>query len=1247
MNKCVSFLPGLLKKLLKIKLLLLIVIMTAGSGLQAQLVSSLAGRGSAENGPGLTATFKSPNGIVVDSKGNLYVADYENNIIRKISPTGEVSNFAGSGLYGKTDGEGVNARFNTPQGLAIDSDDNIYVSDNQNCSIRKITSAGVVSTVAGGTCGYASDGPAAEAIFYGPQGMAIDAGKNIYVADANNHKIRKISTEGIVTTLAGSGNAGSADGVGAEAGFNYPNSLFAAADGNIYVTDAGNNKIRKISPEGVVTTVAGSGTAGNTDGTGTSASFSYPGGIVGDASGNLFVADCGNHVIRKITRTGEVTTFAGDGSFSSYEGTGINAGILDPTGIALSASGDFYVTSQFDGRILKVTSSAVVTIVAGSDSYGKNDGSAAIARFTKPAALTVDLSGSIYVADYGNNVIRKISAAGVVSTFAGSGGLGDTDGPGNTAKFRRPKGVATDAAGNVYVADEGNNKIRKISPDGLVSTLAGNGTAGSADGQGTAAGFEWPSGVAVDSSGNVYVAERYKIRKVTPDGVVSTIAGSGTSGNKDGTGDAASFSFPAGIAVDATGVLYVADTQNYNVRKITKDGVVSTYAGTGKLGKADGLSKEAGFFQPKGVAVDKKGNVYVADDINNKIRKISTDGIVSTYVGIGTTGSVDGPGSLAAFRRPAGVAIDAGGNLYVAEEDNNKIRKITPLAEQTITGLTDLTRGAGETITLNAVASSGLPVTYASSNPSIAWVTGNSVKLNSSGTVTIVATQTGNEIYSSVTVTVKITVTKSPQTITGLSDLSKTRADVPFGLSAKTSSNLPVTYTSSNPEVATISGSLLTITGVGTTTITASQAGNNAYLPAEISVTLTVTKAGQTITGLKDLSKSTVDVPFELKAVSSSGLPVFYTSSDTSVAKIAGKIVTVKRTGSAKITATQPGDSIYSPATPVFITITVTRAPQTISGLNNLNKTATDADFDLNGKASSGLKVTYTSSDTTVAKITGKTVKLKGAGIATIIAEQAGDSSYAPVTFTVTLKVTKASQTISGLNNLNKKATDPDFDLPGTASSGLKLTYTSSDTSVATINGNTVQLKGGGIATIITKQAGDNVYTPAESAITLTVAKASQSITGMGNQRKRIDEGSFELKGIASSGLEVAYTSSDTAIATISGNIVTIKKTGTAKITASQPGNSKYEAAEDATMTLLVISQTSVYDSFQSQYNVYDNGKHEIEIQGEHDGLEVTDLNGRVYYRGKNSVISVAPDQLYFVIISKGEYQTAFKVLVR
>jgi sugar lactone lactonase YvrE len=330
-----------------------------------------------------------------------------------------------------------------------------------------------------------------------------------------------------------------------------------------------------------------------------------------------------------------------------------------------------------------------VTTLAGSTTSGSADGTGSAASFNDPYGVAVDSSSNVYVGDYGNNEIRKVTSAGVVTTLAGAPGptnSGSADGTGASAQFTGPAGVAVDSSGNVYVADTGNNEIRKVTSTGVVTTLAGAPgeiNYGSADGIGASAQFAGPTGVAVDSSGNIYVAdtENNEIRKVTSAGVVTTLAVSTNPGSADGTGSAAGFHQPTGVAIDSSGNVYVADWGNNQIRKVTPEGVVTTLAGSTNPGSADGTGSAASFESPIGVAVDSSGDVYVADTFNFEIREVTPGGVVTTVAGSSAAGSANGTGSAASFRFPTGVAVDPSGNIYVADNGNGSgnddIRKLT------------------------------------------------------------------------------------------------------------------------------------------------------------------------------------------------------------------------------------------------------------------------------------------------------------------------------------------------------------------------------------------------------------------------------------------------------------------------------------------------------------------------------------------------------------------------------------------
>ena len=389
----------------------------------------------------------------------------------------------------------------------------------------------------------------------------------------------------------------------------------------------------------------------------------------------------------------------------------------------LSATNNAAQTSYSTAATLTVNIGTAISTFAGtSGSSGSTDNTGTAARFNTPAGITVDSSGNFYVADAANNVIRKITSGGIVSTLAGLAGVsGNSDGQGSGARFNGPSGVAVDAIGNVYVADTYNHTIRVITPTGSVSTYAGlANNSGSTDGVGNAARFSFPASITIDPSSTLYVSDtsNHTIRRVTIGGSVTTLAGSaGSSGSFDGFGGSARFAFPNGIVYASSGVLYVADAFNHTIRRVSLAGDVVTIAGTaGQVGSLDANGTQARFSQPTGIGVDSTGIVYVADTNNNTIRKISLTGDVSTVAGlVGQAGTADGVGSEARFNQPFALTVTSGGNIYIADTRNHSIRRSgTTTAPGITTQPQSRTVPAGGTTTLSVVAT-GVP------QPSYQW----------------------------------------------------------------------------------------------------------------------------------------------------------------------------------------------------------------------------------------------------------------------------------------------------------------------------------------------------------------------------------------------------------------------------------------------------------------------------------------------------------------------------------------------
>jgi sugar lactone lactonase YvrE len=653
----------------------------AGNGLNG-LVDGPAGT--------FTATeFTNPIGLAADAQGNVFVADSYNNRIRKIDASGRTTTFAGNGLTNEQDGTGGpngTAEFSRPTGLVLDGQGNLFVSDNWYPAIRKVDPAGNVTTFAGNHATGHVDGPATTAEFQSPCGMAIDALGNLYVADGQ--WIRKIDPSGNVSTVAGDGNGGYVDGPAATAEFNNPQGVAVDAQGNLYVGDTANNRIREIDTTGNVTTLAGNGTGGYADGTGGAngtAEFYSPYGLATDASGNLWVADNNNGVIRSVSPNGDVTTVVGSHArIGDQDGAANTAGLSTPIALAFDSQGDLFFTESAS-VVRKVDTSGTVSTLGGNGNGGYFDGTHdhdGSAEFYFPYATAFDSQGNLYVADQGNNSVRKIDPLGTTTTPINH----TANGPGGALiPLGQPSGIAVDAQDNVYVSDSDQSTILKMDTAGNVSVLAGgNSSSHFADGQGAAAGFYYPSGLAVDGAGNVLVVDSFNcaIRKVDPSGNVTTVAGTGgTCGYQDGPSSSAQFRFSLGneLVLDAQGNIYVADQDNHVIRKVDTAGNVTTFSGTGSAGSSDGTNSTATYFNPSGMAMDAQGNFYISDIFINVIRKIDTAGNVTTIAGnsYGFRGYADGPALSGMLNQPIGLAVDAQGTLYVADSSNNAIRTLT------------------------------------------------------------------------------------------------------------------------------------------------------------------------------------------------------------------------------------------------------------------------------------------------------------------------------------------------------------------------------------------------------------------------------------------------------------------------------------------------------------------------------------------------------------------------------------------
>ena len=1201
------------------------------------IVSTIAGNGltGLVNANGTAARFSLPSDIVQDGSGNMYVADYGNNVIRKITPAGDVSIFAGNGTPGTADGLGTSARFNTPTGIAIDASGNLYVADYGNHKIRKITSSGSVSTLAGnGSPAFANATVGVLASFYYPQGIAVDTDGNVYVADKANQRIRKITSAGVVSTFAGSGTEGTADGSGTAASFNSPSGICLDHLGNLYVTDLGSHRIRKITPSGVVTTMAGS-TAGTSDGTGTMVKFQSPIGIATDLQGNMYVCDYQSDRIRSITgyridpalptglffdpKTGTIsgtpttpsaaktyTVYAKNemgetttpititissaptvttGAVSNLTATSatlnasVNANGSPTTGLSftysqladlsvgvtvsttpgsatgntvtavlanisgLAANTTYYyrvsasnTVGNSDGTILSFTTpptapnisypgaASTVTLNVGalmspltvSNTGGAPDpmqvstlagigfsdsrnGTGTGAGFSYPQGLALDNSGIyLYVADYSNHKIRRIEiATGVVTTLAGSGSNGSADGIGSAASFSFPGYIALDGSGNLYVSDLRNHKIRKVEiATGQVTTIAGSGTSGYADGAAASARFKFPRGLALDETGsNLFVADgdNFRIRKINlSTGQVTTLAGSGSYGVADGTGTSASFSVPWGLVHDLNGNLYVADYMKGRIRKVVlSTGEVTTIAGN--LGYQDGEGASAKFNGPAGLTMDANGNLYVADVLNSRIRKISiATGYVTTLAGKGGHAFGDGIATEAQFNYPHGIVSDAQGTIYIGDGSNHRIRRISKY-------------------TISPALPAGLVF-----NSATGEISGTPTAISPATTYTVKALNLGGT--STTTFTLEVGASMMTTAASSIGESTATTGGTVGSTYTGITERGVVWNTSTGPTIANnkqAEGG--TTTGAFSVNLTGLTPNTTYYVRSYVTYGSAVTEYGNEKTfktnqqgSFADITKIYGDAKFSLTAPTAVSTGAFtYASSNTGVATVSGSEVTIVGAGTTTITATQAATGAYASVNKT-LTLTVSKATPSIT--LNIPTTTTLAaanNMSITASASNGEAVTVTiGSGTATGTLSGSpgSYLLNGvssSGNLVFNATTAATSNWQAGSKTVTMDVQKNSQAI-GFTLSSPVTYSSGLSIPLTATSttgsstptGLTVSF-SVVSGPASVSGGNLLVSAPGVVVVRASQSGDATYNPAPDVEqTLTVNPGAPTISG-------------------------------------------------------------------------------------------------------------------------------------------------------
>ncbi|MFN0112869.1 MAG: Ig-like domain-containing protein [Blastocatellia bacterium] len=703
-----------------------------------------------DGGQAISANISRAIRMTFDAAGNLYFADFNNHRVRRVATNGVITTIAGNGTAGFSgdNGPAISAQLNGPLGVALDKSGNLLIADGANNRIRRVNlGTNVITTAAGtGDTGFNGDGgPATSARISGPENVFVDKDNNIFIADFGNHRIRKVAANGAtISTVAGTGTSGfSGDGGQATAAnLSSPTDVVVDNSGNIFICATGNNRIRKVTTDGVINTIAGNGnTTFNGDGIlATAAAIGVPQSIALDAGGNVYFTDRGNNRIRKVTVSNDsISTLAGGVAGLSPDGSTTTSARLNlPTGIALDAAGNVFFSDRDNFRIRRIVNSingdaagptiaiaspapagmftattnpialsgaatdpSGVTVVRWSNDRGGSGTATGTASWSIPTVALLPGMNNITITAWdsvGNSgsavLMVSYQTPQVIVTIAGTGlATNSPDNiPGNAAAVWQPRGIAVDAMGNVIFADNVNRRVRKISPAGVITAFAGTGEVGSGGdgGQAKDATFNFPAGVAIDAAGNVFISDQgtHRVRRVAPDGIITTVAGIGVGfGGYSGDGGLAKnaeLNNPQGLAVDKDGNLLIADLLNNRIRKVTvADGKISTVAGTGLLGFSgdSGLATAAELANPTGVAVDGAGNIFIADLGNQRIRKIAiADGKISTIAGTGTPGFTgdDGPAADARINLgfPSFISTDAMGNVFFADRLNNRIRKI-------------------------------------------------------------------------------------------------------------------------------------------------------------------------------------------------------------------------------------------------------------------------------------------------------------------------------------------------------------------------------------------------------------------------------------------------------------------------------------------------------------------------------------------------------------------------------------------
>ena len=1142
---------------------------TPGGTISTVAGNGIAGY-SGDGGPATNAQLNYPCSVVVDTSGNLYIADQANQRIRMVSAaTVNISTIAGNGTtgYGGDSGLATNAQLYNPSDVAVDQNGNVYIADGGNNRVRMLNAAtGIVSTVAGnGARGYGGDGgPANSAALDEPLGVAVDASGNLYIADTYNGRIRLVTPGGTISTIAGNGrSAYSGDGGPAtSAELYFPQHVGVDSCGNIYIGDYGNNRVRLIAPGGTITTIAGSG-GFNYDGNGpaTSAQIYDPSGMALDSNGNVYLAELGDSRIRELVPVGlqsstvtpssaiiplgltqqfAATATYSDGAIPNVtslatwnSGTPATA-TINATGLATSVSaGTTNIVASFNGvtspaALATVTTGQILQTIAFAPPSAAALGKPLLLTAAASSGLSVSLSsvtpgictlsgttapatasflalgtcmivasqpgdGATYAAAPAVTATITVSPAAQTISFpaiTGFQSVGGTITFGATASSGLPVSFTTASAsvctvnGNtatfngagtctITATQVGNSIFPSamaaqsfpVEPIGLsfytIKTFAGNGVQGYGGDGGSAASAEFysPSGVAVDGSGNLYIADYFneRVRMVNAaTGNITTIAGNGTCGYRGDGGPAinAELCYPSGLALDSSGNLYIADSDSNRVRKVTPSGVISTIAGDGVGGSRGdgGPATSAELYSPLGVAVDSTGNVYIADFYNERIRMVSAaTGNISTIAGNGVQGygGDGGPAVNAQLYGPASVKIDSSGNLYIADAYNSRIRMVN-----VSTGLISTIAGNGN----YGFSGDGGPATSAQLYQPFG-----------------LAIDSAGNLYISDNLNQRIRMVTAA---TGIISTIAGNGTAHYGGDGGRATSAELQYPAD-----------LALDNKGYVYV--ADGGNNRIrqlLPPLVLQSIAITPAIAEITP-GAMQQFVAAASYSDGTMSDVTASVTWNSGTAAIATInVAGLATGIATGSTSITASLNG--VTSPA--AALTVAVGQTPQMITFAPSGTATV-GSPLLLAATASSGLTVSLGSLTPSVCTLSGAaspaTATFLTVGTCTIQASQPGSLTYAAAqTVTATITVGPGAQTISFPPITGFQSVGGTITFSASASSGLPLTFSTTSVGVCTVNGNTASFSGAGTCTIAATQAGNSNFAPATVAQSFAVA---------------------------------------------------------------------------------------------------------------------------------------------------------------